>query len=224
LNPNAWFALVTALVAATVMVVLGGQYSRKRRIYSLWWTIAFLVTAVAALSQFVAFAQGMWPAGLYRLYLILASVVPAFMGVGTMYLLASRRWANVYTVIIGLLTLLTIYGAASAALSAGALQHVLQAATTVQKVTPSPIVLIGFAVLGTLGAGAMVLGALVSAIRTRHIQPLLILLGGVVYSMGDTMAAYNLPVLFFLAQVVGVLLLYGGVRANRRPAEAPRPA
>ncbi len=194
------------------------QYRHKHRLYTFWWAIAFLVTAGAALTQLLALTLGHWPEGLFRLYLVLAAAIPALMGIGSMYLLAPRRWATLYALFIGLLGGFAVYAAVSAELSSSALARPLQASTMVATVTSSPLVAMSFALLGALGAGALILVASISSLRTRRLGPLLILLGAVAYSLGNTLAARGLSALFFPSELLGILLLYGGVVASRNMA------
>jgi hypothetical protein len=208
-------AAVTALVAVILALTYGRQYARRGAPHSLWWGIAFLATAAAAVLQLAGFLSGAFDPFGYRAYVVLAAAIPALMGAGTMFLLWPRlAWP--YTGLSLAFIVLTAVGAATAPLAPGLLHAVLAASQEVTRVLPSGLVVVGFAVLGTLGAAALVLGALWSWWRTRLAYNLLIAAGGIVFSVADSLAAYGIAALFYLAQIVGILLLYWGVEASRR--------
>ena len=91
-------------------------------------------------------------------------------------------------------------------------------------------VLLGGAGAGTdwsprdLGPAALVLGAIWSWWRTRYIYNLGIALGGIVFSLADTLAAYGVVAIFFLAQILGIVLLYWAVERSRVPESRRRSA
>ncbi|MGC8488789.1 MAG: hypothetical protein ACP5QO_11335, partial [Clostridia bacterium] len=192
------------------------QYGSRHRPYQLWWGISFIVTALAAAVQFIAFINHAFSPTDYRLYIVFSASVPAVMGAGTMFLLWAR-WAWYYTGLVLLFILLTAVGAFSGSVSAGHLGDVMYASQAVTHVITSFLVILGYAVLGSVGATAIVLGALWSWWRTRQIYNLGIALGGVVFSLADTLAAYGITAIFFLAQIVGIVVLYWAVDKSRAP-------
>lgn len=212
-------ALITAAVALVLAASFGQQFLHRHRPYAAWWAIAFLATALAALLQFQGFLAGSFTTGTYRVYVILAASVPALMGSGSMFLLWAR-WAWYYTGICLAFIAMTVYGALSVSLSGSGLANVLKASQEVTHLMPSGLVITGFAVLGSLGGLALVLGALWSWWRTRLIYNLGIAAGGIIFSLADTLAAYGIPGLFYGAEIVGVVLLYWAVQKSRQPSPA----
>ncbi len=209
----------TTLVSLGLGTVFFRQYRGRHRPHALAWSISFWAIGVAALLQVVAFATGAFGAEGYRAYATLAAAVPGLMGVGSMYLLWPRQ-ARAYAIAIALLVALSVVGAWAGPEHLRALGRVAYASRQVTLVLTSPLLLIGFAALGTVGAAALVLGALWSWWRSRLGFNLGIAAGGLVFSLADTLAAYGIPALFFAAEIVGVLLIYWAVQKSR----APRPA
>jgi hypothetical protein len=213
-----WAALVTCLVSLVLSVSLGRQYLERHRAYQLWWGISFLAAAIASLLQTIAFAAGVWGADGYRGYIVLAAVVPGLMGAGTIFLLY-RRWAAYFAGLIVLLGLITLWGAVGTV--AGLDRYsVLQAAAQVTKVMPRWQIAWGFGLLGPLGGAALVLGAAWSWFKTKRLFNAGIILGGLVFSVADSLSALNgpsAPFLFFAAEVVGSVVLYLAVRAAGAP-------
>ena len=216
-------ATVTSLVTCLLALVLGAdflrQYGQRHRTHAFWWFIAFLVTCVAALMQLLAFASGGFVASTFRLYVITSAAVPALMGAGTMYLLW-RRIALPYVLVALAFIAVTAVGAFMGTVHPVLLHDVLRASQEVTRTLPSPYVITGYAVLGTIGAGAIVLGALWSWLKTRRAYNFGLMLGGIVFSLADTMAAYGVVALFFLAQIVGMVAIFLAVRASQHPSSS----
>lgn len=216
---DAGAAIATVLVSLGLAAVFGRQYHSRGRTHALWWSVSFAVIGLAALLQVVAFlAHGFSPAS-FRAYATLAAAVPGLMGVGSMYLLW-RKLAPWYTIVILLLVAMTAVGAWAGPEHTAQLARVAYASRQVTLVLTSGLLLLGFALLGAVGAGAMVVGALWSWWRTRLWFNLGIAGGGVVFSLADTLAAYGIPALFFVAEIFGVLLIYWAVENSRAPRTA----
>ena len=207
-------ALVTVLIGAVLAWQLGRKYAAKRRPYQLWWTVSFALAALAALTQFAAFLQGGFSGVDYRFYLVLSSAVPGFMGAGTVFLIW-RRFSQWFLGGMLLFTLIAVVGAAATTLHPALLRDVVAASATVAKVAPSALVTLGYALLGAFGGAALILGALYSYLRSHQNYNLLIALGGIVFSVADTVGQFGHGVLFFPAQIIGVLLLYFGVAGSQ---------
>ncbi len=212
-------AIATVIVGAVLASQLGKKYAAKHRPYALWWTVSFALATLAALTQLVAFAQGGFAGWDYRSYIVLSAAVPGFMGAGTIYLIW-RRFGHWFLGAIGLFTVIGAIGAATTALHPALLGQVLQASARVSNVAPGALVTLAYIVLGTLGGGALILGALYSWWRSRQAYNLLIALGGLVFVVADTSAGLGSGLLFFPGQIIGMLLLYFGVAGSN---EVPRP-
>src|SRR5690349_8991593 len=97
--------LSVAIVGAVFTGVLLNRYvNGKRRPHELVWGIAFLMFAVAAGSQVYADALGAWTTLSARIFYLFGAILNVgYLGLGTMYLLFSRRVAQISLVITLLL-------------------------------------------------------------------------------------------------------------------------
>ncbi|MDA8344092.1 MAG: hypothetical protein M0Z66_01270 [Thermaerobacter sp.] len=214
-------ALATVVIGGVLAWQLGKKYAQKHRPYALWWTVSFGLATLAALTQLLAFAQGGFAGLDYRAYLLFSAAVPGFMGAGTVYLIW-RRFGSWFLGAIWVFTAVALVGAATTALQPNLLKDVLAASATVAKAAPGVLVTIGYALLGAFGGLALILGALYSYIRSRQAYNLLIALGGIVFSIADTVGQFGHGVLFFPAQILGMLLLYFGVAGSNEVAARQR--
>lgn len=89
--------LSVTIVGAVFSAVLLNRYMNgKRRPHDLVWGIAFLMFAIAAGSQVYADAMGAWTPLSARLFYLFGAILNVgFLGIGTVYLLFSRRTANI---------------------------------------------------------------------------------------------------------------------------------
>src|SRR4030081_582134 len=87
------FPLRAALVSAISASLLGRQWIARRRPHQLAWTAALGMFTVATLASAHGVRLG-WTPGLFRGYYPFGAMINVpFLAVGTVYLLAKRRWA-----------------------------------------------------------------------------------------------------------------------------------
>jgi hypothetical protein len=92
----AW-PLATSLLGFVFTGLVFRQWLKRRRPHQMAWTIGLLFYAVAALMEFLSEYSGEWNPTVYRIYIVLAASLVAFLGLGTLYLLVRRRlWGHLY--------------------------------------------------------------------------------------------------------------------------------
>lgn len=217
MSVDAWAALLTSVVAAWLGVVFTRHYRERRLRPLFWWSLSFWLIAVGTALQWLALIGGAFTPWSYRTYVVVAAAIPATMGAGSMFLLW-KRWAWPYLAVILVVLELMVMGTAASPLNASDLRQVLLASQEVTRVLPSGLVVAGFAILGSLGGAALVVGALLSWGRTRKFAHLELALGGIVFSLADTLSAYGIPALFYASEVLGILLIYLAVAPPVRAA------
>lgn len=89
--------LSVSVVGAIFSAVLFNRYfGGKRRTHELIWAVAFLMFAIAAGSEAYADIAGGWNSVTARLFYLFGGILNVgFLGIGTAYLLFSRRVANI---------------------------------------------------------------------------------------------------------------------------------
>ena len=92
MDPNVFLPLLSSLTSFAFFALVGAQWLQRRRSFQLVWAVGLLWYGISAGTEFVGGAFG-WSDGLYRLwYLIGALFVAAYLGMGTIYLLAKTRF------------------------------------------------------------------------------------------------------------------------------------
>lgn len=230
-----YFPLVSSIISAVFALLLAMQYRKKRKRHQLIWSISLLMFFLATLLEFLAeFTYATNPQSLgwseltYKLYYVLSPVMVAFMGAGSLYLLAhvpAGKYFLYYT--IAMTIPLFILGFA-APVGQTLKQAVAQAGGTEIAGAAMPEYVRVFSPLLTIpGAIAIIGGALWSfwLERTRRFS-LLIALGGLFPSAGGLEARFGDPTFFYMLETAGMILLFIGfllsweyTKLQRKPDE-----
>ena len=213
---------LVASVACTATAV--ARYRRSGRTHELVWTAAFALFALGAGCELAAARWG-WNPFLARLYFFSgATLVAAYLGLGTLFLLAPRRLAS---------------GALTALLLLSGLAGFLVAATPVNPATlreagwaaldKGPALIVLTVALNVVGTLVVVGGAGLSAWRAWHegwnrrlAATLLVAAGTLVVASGGTLTRLGHHSYLYLAMAPGVCLLLTGYLVGEL-RELPRP-
>ena len=172
MDPNVVLPLLSSATSFLFGALVFAQWLQRRRAFQLVWSIGLLWYAISAGTELLGSAFG-WNEPLYRLwYLIGAFFVAAYLGMGTVYLLARTRFGYFVaaTILVGGLFGLTIRGRYpdSGALGTAVIAFALVAATAIAATTWRKRELaahVAMAVLavGSLGVAYLVLTAQLEA-------------------------------------------------------------
>ena len=163
--------LLSSLLSFLFAAMVFDQWRQRRRSFQLVWAIGLLWYGVATGSEFLGGALG-WSAPLYRTwYLVGAFLVPAYLGVGTLYLLNKTRFGYFVAASVALggvfsaLATSKYVGSATAgylALAAAVAAGAAIAAATAWRRELQGHVAMAFLVAGTLVVAGLVLTARLS--------------------------------------------------------------
>lgn len=227
-----------ALVASLLTTMLGGvlaaavarQYAERRRPHQLVWSGALLVFTVGVAGQALAEIGG-WSAPLYRSWYLAGAVLAgAYLGQGTVYLLAPRRLAHGLMALLGVGTILAAAVVGAAPVDIGAV--LADGAASGAGMPPAvrwlaPL----FNVYGTV---ALLAGAALGVWRflwhggsgRRALGAGLIGVGALVLAAGGVLARLGLPAALYAAELIGLLVIGAGfaLTARMAPPIFPGPA
>lgn len=203
---------LTAVVAAAFALVVLRQYGSHHRTYHLMWGTGFAMFAVAAFAGYLARSGGTTETE-YRLFYLFGAILNvAWLALGTLYLLAPRRWADSALAAVALLSLAAAFAVASAPVD-------LTAAADSGRGFPNGSLARILAGVGS-GVGSIVLvgGALWSAwifLRKRHngrraIANVVIAVGVVIVAAGGTATFTGASGVLELANLVGLSVIFAG--------------
>jgi len=203
---------ITALVAAAFAIVVLRQYLGHHKTYQLMWAVGFAMFAVAAFAGYLARSGGTTETEYRFFYLFGAILNVAWLALGTVYLLAPRRWANVALGVVIVLSLLGTYAVVAAPIN-------LASAADNGKGYPDGSLSRILAGVGS-GLGSIVLigGALWSAwifLRRRHngrraLANVIIAVGVFIVAAGGTATFTGASGVLELANLVGLAVMFAG--------------
>lgn len=218
---NTFLPFVSTLVTLAFACVVLDQYVARRRPYQLVWSLGLLWFFLGTSSEFVA-GLGGWSDGLYRLwYLAGAIFAAAYLGMGTVYLLTPKRFANVVMALLVLGSLYAVYSVATAQIDPEAL------VTTSNEVRPHTAVpgnvRIQAAIFNSFGTIALVGGAVYSAwvfwrrriLAYRVASNVLIAAGAIIVAFSGSLATLGNPSYLFLGELLGVIVIFLGFLRSR---------
>jgi hypothetical protein len=105
---NTWLPLTSSAISFIFSIFVLRRYARRKGLHLLLWGIGMVMYGIGGFCEGYYGAFG-WSPLVFRLwYLFGAILVAAWLGQGTVYLLAGRRWAHALMI---LLALASLYGA-----------------------------------------------------------------------------------------------------------------
>lgn len=226
-------------VSCVVSFIFAGlvfrRYLARHGSHLLLWGIGMLMYGVGGFCEgyYVAFG---WSALAFRLwYLFGAMLVAAWLGQGTVYLLARRRWANALMLVLGVASVygaLRVFGAQLDPAQMGTSLH------TGSELSGRAIVSAGVRTLtpffNVYGTVTLVGGAVYSAwlfwrkriLLHRVIGNVLIAFGALLPAFGGTFSRFGIGGALYLSELLGAVIMFAGfIRATSpiKTAVAPQP-
>ncbi|MGD9148317.1 MAG: hypothetical protein PVI80_22325, partial [Anaerolineae bacterium] len=196
----------------------------RRAAHLLLWGIGMVFYAIGGYCEAYYGAFG-WNSLVFRLwYLCGAILVAAWLGQGTVYLLANRKWANALMVVLGLASLYAAVRVFTATLDPGLMTESVH---TGSELSGHAIVTDGVRGLtpffNLYGTVTLVGGALYSSwifwrkriLLHRTIGNILIAVGAMLPAFGGTFSRFGLPNALYLGELLGTILMFAGfIRAT----------
>ena len=87
-----WWPALTAAFGFVFTWLVFAQWLKRRKPHQLAWSVGLLMYAVAAVMEAASEATGAWNPLVYRVYIVLAASLVGFLGLGSYYLIARRRF------------------------------------------------------------------------------------------------------------------------------------
>ncbi len=214
---NTLLPLASGIFSLAFALVVFDQFLARRQPYQLVWTIGLLMYFFATGAEFWVGARGLTPA-VYRLWYLFGAVfVAAYLGMGTLYLLAPRRLAHAIMVVLLAASSYAAFRVFAADIDLTTLLRLSGSAMPqgVRLMTPF---------FNTFGTVALVGGAAYSAwvYWRRRVMPhrmmsnILIAVGALLPALGGVlMRSGGSLTVFYLLELLGILTILAGFLRNR---------
>ncbi len=227
--------LISALLSLVFAVMVFKQFRAKAKPHQLVWGFGFTFYFFATLSEFLFDLKGPNTILVRTWYLFGATLVPAYLGMGTLYLLAPRKIAHAVMALlfVGTVTMAIVVMTAHVDLSSFAPGDTLKAegvlADSARKSfyfsAPGAIILIGGAAYSAFVVW------LKKTMPMRAVSNILIAIGGWFPVIGGGMErVFSNPDMLYLTELLGIIIIFAGflvgsqVFANVRiPLLSPKP-
>ena len=211
---NTILPLLSSLVSFAFAFFVLKRYAERKGMHLLFWGIGTIFYGIGGFCEFYNSAFG-WNDLIFRLWYIFGAIlVAAWLGQGTVYLLAKPRWANILTGILILGSLYAVFKVFTAQLDPSLVLgnelsgHAITS-PGVRVLTPF------FNIYGTL---TLIGGATYSAyifwrkriLLHRTIGNILIAVGAMLPAFGGFFSRLQIPGALYLGEFVGVILLFIG--------------
>lgn len=234
---NVLLPFTSAVVSTIFAVLVFRRYATHKRAgrraaHLLLWGIGMVFYAIGGFCEGYYGAFG-WNSLVFRLwYLCGAILVAAWLGQGTVYLLAKQKWANVLMIVLGVASLYAAVRVFAAQLDPTLMTASLHtgselsghaiASGGVRSLTPF------FNLYGTV---TLVGGALYSSwifwrkrvLLHRTIGNILIAVGAMLPAFGGTFSRFGLPNALYLSELLGTILMFAGFIRATTPMRSEQP-
>lgn len=215
---------VSVVVVFTFAALVIRRYTWRHGTHLLIWGIGLVMYGIGSACESYYALFG-WNPLVFRIwYLFGAVLVAAWLGQGTVYLLARGRWAKVTMAILLLASLFAVYRVAGAQLdparAPGELTGRVITSGGVRLLTPF---------FNTYGTLALVGGAVYSAwifwrkriLPNRVVGNLFILVGALAPALGGLLSRVGLSGYLYVGELLGAILLFIGFIRATTPAARP---
>src|SRR5260370_831447 len=102
MNANVLISVTDLIVSLAFVFFVFRQYAERKKMHQLMWGIALIIWVIAVGAELIA-TLNQWSPLVYRIYYATgALMIPAWLGMGTLYLVASRRLANTVLIALGI--------------------------------------------------------------------------------------------------------------------------
>jgi len=226
---NTFLPFLSAFVSIIFAFFVFRRYAARQGAHLMLWGIGMLFYAIGGFCEGFYGAFG-WNALIYRLwYLFGAILVAAWLGQGTVYLLANKKWANTLMVLLVLGSFYGVFKVFTAELDPTLLTTSVH---TGSELSGHAIVTGGVRTLTPIfnlyGTVTLVGGALYSAwiffrkrvLLHRTIGNILIAVGALAPAFGGAFSRMGVPAALYIGELVGAILMFIGFLRATTPIEA----
>lgn len=236
---NTVIPFISSIVSFVFAVIIFKRYADRKGTHLLIWGIGMAFYGIGGFCEAYFGALG-WNSLIFRMwYLFGAILVAAWLGQGTVYLLAKRKWANALTALLILGSVYATFRVFTAELDPTLMTSSIH---TGSELSGHAIITSGIRTLTPIfnlyGTVTLVGGAVYSAyifwrkriLLHRTLGNLLIAVGALAPAFGGAFSRLGTPGALYLGELFGAILLFAGfIRAttpmkNTEFQPAPTPA
>jgi len=230
---NTIMPLLSSIISFTFAFIVLKRYVERRGTHLLLWGIGTIFYGIGGFCEFYNGAFG-WNPLIFRLwYLFGALLVAAWLGQGTVYLLAKQKWSNLLMVLLVIGSFYGLFKVFTAQLDPTLMTgggHTGSELSGHAIVSPGVRILTPF--FNLYGTLTLVGGAAYSAwifwrkriLLHRTIGNILIAVGATLPAFGGFFSRLHIPGALYLGEFLGIILLFIGFLRATTPMRETRTA
>jgi hypothetical protein len=219
LGVNIWLPFISTVISFLFASLIFRRYISRRGPHLLLWGIGMVFYGIGGFSEAYYGAFG-WNQVVFRLwYLFGAILVAAWLGQGTVYLLAKRKWANALMIILVLGSIYATTRVFSAQLDPSLMTQGLHTGSELSGhaiITPGVRTLTP--IFNLYGTFTLVGGAAYSAwifwrkriLLHRTLGNILIATGALAPAFGGAFSRFGFAGALYIGELLGALLMFAG--------------
>ena len=222
---------ITTLIMLVFTISVFRRYAARRGMHFLFWGIGLAMFGIASFAE--AYLIMAWSQWLFYFWFLFGAILnPAYIGQGTLFLLARKRWVSVLAVILVVLSVLTAIMMLrtmpllnTSAYSAG-VPISQQYKTIMPPIAEGGAVRLMPILFGTYGSVTLIGGALYSIwlfwrkriLPNRVIGNFLIAAGALSVAFASVLTGFGYGQFLFAGELIAAILMYWGFILAGRPA------
>ena len=215
------FAFTISLTSIVFILSLGltvvmGMKAAKVRSKSLqFWFSGMAVFTLSVLLEII-FAIGYYPALLLKSYLFLVAAIVELLALGSVSLAGNGKYTTSYGIYVLLTSIFLVYTLASGILGKMIISHVFFGALPIMVTVASSLI--------TFPAAVIILVKAALDYRKGHSPNMIsIIIGVIVVSVAGTLYITGFPSFLYLAEFIGIFLLWFGLVRIPNPLRRSQP-
>ena len=211
-------SLGATIVSLVFAALVFNQWISRRKPFQFAWSLGLGLYALASFTQFLAEAYG-WTASTYKVYYLVAALLVAVLGIGSVLLVHRRAGIGftLYTIVVFAGFAVAVAGAS---VSAAALANPIPVAGAGM---PDNVRVFSF-FFTIPGSIALIGVAAYSYWRSRLSFNLWIGIGALVIAGGASLSRYGISWALYIGELVGIAIMFWGFLASQDLAKAKAPA
>lgn len=194
--------LLTAIPTIILSAYMTKKYAQKKQKSYLFWSIGLWLFAITVLME-TLFSLGMYSGFLIDSYLLLVVVLVEMLALGSMQLIKSKTYRNLYYVFVVIITAITAYLIFSQDQGSLIMNYVVAGQPSIPVIISSSIATFAAVII-------IVFIAATSYRKTHNMKMISIITGVCIVSIAGTLYIASYPYLLYYAEFIGIALLWLG--------------
>ncbi|MDE1825598.1 MAG: hypothetical protein KGH61_04425 [Candidatus Micrarchaeota archaeon] len=193
---------ITFVLSVGLSYLMTRSYLKMRSVSRLFWGLGLWIFAISVLIELV-FSLGAYSALLMQAYLVLVALLVQLLAVGSVSLLKNQKVRYAYYAFTIFAAVLVVYSVAASSITDLIMNYVVGG-------IPPNLVIYASTIATVPATFAIIIVAALSYLKKRDWRMLSVIVGVITVAIAGTLYVVSLPALLYLAEFIGIVLLWLG--------------